>query len=58
VAASAYAAAGRPERADDLRAEARALLRELAARIADEPSRKGYLAHRGHRAILHESSTL
>jgi DNA-binding SARP family transcriptional activator len=57
VAAAAYAAAGRPERADELRAKARALLRELAARIADEPSRRGYLALRGHRAILGENAT-
>jgi len=52
AAASAYAAAGKAERARDLRSEARTLLRELAGRIDDEESRVGYLSLPVHRSIL------
>jgi hypothetical protein len=52
VAASAFDAAGESDRARTLHDEASALLRELSGRIADEPSRTGYLSHRFHQAIL------
>jgi DNA-binding SARP family transcriptional activator len=52
VAASAFALSGQKERAEALRSEAQALLRELAGRINDEPSREGYLSLRFHRAIF------
>jgi tetratricopeptide (TPR) repeat protein len=52
AAASAYAAAGKAERARDLRCEARTLLRDLAGRIDDEESRVGYLSLPFHRSIL------
>ena len=50
--ASAYAANGDIERAKELRAEARSMLRELAARVSDERTRNGYLSLPGHRDIL------
>jgi tetratricopeptide (TPR) repeat protein len=50
VAAAAYAASGESERASALRSEAEALLRELAERIDEGPSRAGYLSLPVHRA--------
>jgi DNA-binding SARP family transcriptional activator len=52
AAAAAYAAAGQTEHAARLRTEARALLREIAERLPDEPSRSGYLSLPFHRALL------
>jgi len=52
AAAAAYEAAGQAERAASLRAEARTLLREIAERLPDEPTRRGYLSLPFHRDIL------
>jgi tetratricopeptide (TPR) repeat protein len=52
AAAAAYAAAGDLDRSVALEAEARALVYELAARIDDEASRRGYLGLPVHRAIV------
>lgn len=52
VAAAAYEAVGQIERARALRAQARTLLLELAGRIEDEPSRRGYLGLAFHQEIL------
>ena len=58
VAASAYAAAGSQARANELRSEAQAVLRERAGRIEDEQRRNGYLALPVHRMVFmdHEAA--
>lgn len=56
TAAAAYEAAGQRQRAGALRAEARALLREISRRLPDDVSRAGYLALPFHRAIGSSSS--
>jgi len=52
AAAAAYEAAGDLDRSHALEARARTLVYELAARIDDEPSRRGYLGLTVHRAIV------
>jgi hypothetical protein len=52
AAAAAYAAAGDLDRSHALEAQARALVYELAARIDDEASRRGYLGLQVHRAAV------
>jgi DNA-binding SARP family transcriptional activator len=52
AASAAYAAAGDLDRSHALKAQARVLAYELAARIDDEPSRRGYLGLPVHRAIF------
>jgi len=51
-AAAAYEAAGDLEGAGALKAQARALVYELAGRIEDETSRRGYLELAVHRGIF------
>ena len=52
IAASAYAASGQQQRANALHSQARDLLRELAERIDDVPSRNGYVSLCVHRTIF------
>jgi DNA-binding SARP family transcriptional activator len=51
AAAAAYESAGHGERAGALRAEARALLREISRRLPDDAVRVGYLSLPFHRSI-------
>jgi len=52
VAGIAYEAGGDAARGATLQAEARSLLRELAARLPDEATRAGYLSLPFHRLVL------
>ena len=50
-AASAFAAAGEPERAHELSAKAEHTLRDILARLPDEMARTGYASLPFHRGI-------